>query len=347
MDPLTQGVLGASVPQAVSRKKTIVAATLFGALSGMAPDLDSLIRSDTDPLLYLEYHRQFTHSLVFIPIGSLLCALLLYYLFGRRWQISFKLTYLFCLLGYATHGFLDACTSFGTQLLWPFSDQRFAWNTISVVDPLFSAPLLALVATGLKKQKPLFGQLALCWVIFYHSLGFYQHQRAVAVGEQLAEQRGHAPLRLEVKPSFANILLWKIIYEVEDGYYTDAVRAGPTLTVYPGGFIPRLDVERDLPWLDSDSQQAKDLQRFGWFSRGYLSLDPDNPLRVTDMRYSLVPNEATGMWSIWLNPEAGKTDHVEMRQDRDTTAPRREKFAKMLRNETLAPDSPTTNSPGS
>ena len=326
-------MLGASVPQAISQKKHIVAATLFGALSGMAPDLDSFIRSDTDPLFYLEYHRQFSHSLIFIPIGSLICALVFYYLFARRWKITFKLTYLFCLLGYATHGLLDACTSYGTQLLWPFSTERFAWNTISIIDPLFTLPLLALVITGLVKKNPLFAQIALCWVIFYQGLGFYQNQRVAEVGAQLAEQRGHTPIRLEAKPSFGNLLVWKVIYEVEDGYYTDAVRAAPSLTIYPGEFIPKLNIERDLPWLDKDSQQAKDLARFDWFSRGFLSLDPDNPLRVIDMRYSLVPNEAKGMWSIWFNRQAGKKDHVTFRQDRDASAPRREQLGRMLRNE--------------
>lgn len=339
MDPVTQGALGASVPQAASRKSHIVAATLCGTVGGMAPDLDSLIRSDTDPLLYLEYHRQFTHSLIFIPAGSLICAGLLYFLFGfffKRRPLSFQLTYLFCLLGYATHGLLDACTSYGTQLLWPFSTERFAWNTISIVDPLFTLPLLALVIAGVRKKSPRFAQLALCWVVIYQGFGIYQHQRVEAAGLQLAGQRGHTPLRLEVKPSFGNLLLWKVIYEVDDGYYTDAVRAAPSLTIYPGEFIPRLDVDRDLPWLDKESQQARDLERFYWFSRGYLSLDPDNPLRVIDMRYSLVPNEATGMWSIWLDKDAGKTDHVIMKQDRDTAGPRREKFGRMLRNEVLA-----------
>ncbi len=333
MDPISQGVLGAAVPQAISRKKHILAATLFGAISGMAPDLDSLIRSNTDPLLYLEYHRQFTHSFFFLPIGSLICALFFYFLLGRRWNIGFKLTYLYCLLGYATHGLLDACTSYGTQLLWPFSNERFAWNTISIVDPLFTLPLLALVITGLSTKKSLFAKIALCWVFSYQGLGLYQQQRVVEAGKQLAIQRGHTPIRLEAKPSFANLLLWKVIYEVEDGYYTDAVRAAPQLSIYPGEFIPRLDIERDLPWLDPDSQQAKDLSRFNWFSRGFLSLDPDNPLRIIDMRYSLVPNEAKGMWSIWLDRNAGKTDHIIIKQDRDTSRARRKKFGKMLWNE--------------
>jgi hypothetical protein len=50
----------------------------------MAPDLDVLISSRTDPLLFLEYHRQFTHSLVFIPFGAGLVALAIWALLGRR-----------------------------------------------------------------------------------------------------------------------------------------------------------------------------------------------------------------------------------------------------------------------
>jgi len=334
MDPVSQGVLGASVPQAFAKKTHIAAATLFGALAGLAPDLDTLIRSGTDPLLRLEYHRQFTHSLIFIPVGALICAVVFYLIFSRRWQIDFKQTYLWCLLGYATHGLLDACTSFGTQLLWPFSDARIAFNTISIVDPLFTIPLVILVVTGAWKKSATFGRLALCWVIIYQSLGIYQHQRVLSIGEQLAEQRGHVPSRIEVKPAFANIVLWKVIYEIEDGYYTDAVRATSKTTVYPGQFIPRLDIDRDLPWLDKDSQQARDIERFGWFSKGYLALDPDNPLRVTDMRYSMVPNQAQGMWSIWLNRDAANTDHVVMKQDRDTSAPRRERLMQMIFGET-------------
>ena len=339
MDPITQGVLGASVPQAIAKKKHIVAATVFGALAGMSPDLDNLIRSGTDPLLRMEYHRQFTHSLVFIPVGALICALLFYFLFSRRWQINFKYTYLYCLLGYATHGLLDACTSFGTQLLWPFTNERFAFNTISIIDPLFTLPLLVLVILGVKKKSARFGQAALCWVLIYQGLGFYQHQRVMGIGAQLAEQRQHVPVRMEVKPSFGNLLLWKVIYEIEDGYHTDAVRAARDVTIYPGDFIPKLNIDSDLPWLDKDSQQAKDIQRFGWFSKGYLALDPANPLRITDMRYSMVPNEAQGMWSIWVDPAAGESDHVTMKQDRDTSASRRTKLMQMLQGEELAPES--------
>ena len=111
----------------------------------MAADIDIFFKSDIDPLFYLEFHRQFTHSLLFIPIGSFLCACFFYYLFLRSKDIKFKETYIYCTLGYATHGLLDSCTSYGTQLLWPFTNERIAWNLISIIDPLFTIPLVILV----------------------------------------------------------------------------------------------------------------------------------------------------------------------------------------------------------
>ena len=152
MDPLTQGVLGASLPQSLGKARDAASAGLLGFLAGMSADLDVLIRSTTDPLLFLEYHRQFTHSLIFIPIGGVLCALLLHALIGRRRGLRFRQTWLFCTLGYATHALLDACTTYGTMLLWPFSEQRFAWNTISIIDPLFTLPLLVGVLLAAKKR---------------------------------------------------------------------------------------------------------------------------------------------------------------------------------------------------
>jgi len=142
MDPLTQSVLGVVASQQFAKPKCIWAATILGFFSGMAPDIDIFIRSYSDPLIALEYHRHFTHSLIFIPFGSALCAIIFFSVFARHVGMSFRQTYVYCFLGYATHGLLDACTSYGTQLLWPFSDMRVAWDTISIIDPLFTLPLL-------------------------------------------------------------------------------------------------------------------------------------------------------------------------------------------------------------
>ena len=103
MDPLSQGVTGSTVALLASRnsapKNLLLIATL-GFLSGMAADLDIVIRSENDPLLFLEYHRQFTHSFLFIPIGGLLCALVAYPFIKKRlsfWRVLSLLHAWLCL----------------------------------------------------------------------------------------------------------------------------------------------------------------------------------------------------------------------------------------------------------
>ena len=44
MDPLSQGLVGATASQSLSNRKDIVTATALGFLSGMAADLDIFIR---------------------------------------------------------------------------------------------------------------------------------------------------------------------------------------------------------------------------------------------------------------------------------------------------------------
>lgn len=317
MDPLTQGVLGASLPQA-STTRHVTVAGLLGFFAGMAADLDVLIRSDVDPLLFLEYHRQFSHSLVFIPVGGLICALLLHFLIGRRRGLAFRQSWLYCTLGYATHALLDACTTYGTMLLWPFSEARFAWNTISIIDPLFTLPLLAAVIFAARRRRPLYARIGLVWACSYMALGLWQRNEATDMGYALAAERGHTPLRLEAKPSFANILLWKVVYETDDSYYVDAVRASLAPRVFAGDSVQKLDIGRDMPWLDLDSQQARDIERFRWFSNGYIARDPLYRNRVIDVRYSMIPNEVAPLWSIELRPGAGRHEHAAYRVHRDT-----------------------------
>ena len=213
MDPISQGTVGVALAQSVANRNNIFKISLIGLVSGLAPDLDVLIRSSTDPLLSLEYHRQFTHSLFFIPFGALIVALLIFPLVRR--SLSLKTVYLASFLGYATHGFLDACTSYGTLLFWPFSNERVTWNNISIVDPLFTIPILILVGTAIKTRKRLFSFFAIGWMIFYLSLGFVQYERALSAAKDLAYSRGHKPERLTLKPSFGNLILWKSIYQYE------------------------------------------------------------------------------------------------------------------------------------
>ncbi|MCY4286121.1 MAG: metal-dependent hydrolase [Thiotrichales bacterium] len=335
MDPISQGALGAVASQVGSRRGKIRVVALLGCIAGMAPDLDVFISSSSDPLLFLEYHRQFTHALLFIPVGAALVALFLHP-FVRR-TLRFRQNYLVCLLGYATHGLLDACTSYGTQLLWPFSDERVAWNNISIVDPLFTLPLLCLGILAVVRRRRALAIAGLIWAIGYLLLGVVQHQRAEAAGVQLATERGHQPHRLSAKAGFANLLVWKVIYEHGGRFYVDGIRVGPAVTVCDGTSIARLEVRRDFPWLDPDSRQARDVERFRWFSDGYVAVDPDVPNRIVDIRYSMVPNTIDPLWGIELDPEAPSDRHVRYLELRESPPEQRGLYWRLLTGESCGP----------
>lgn len=325
MDPISQGVLGTAASQLVANRKEKLEAAGIGFMAALAADLDVVIRSSVDPLMFLEYHRHFTHALVFIPIGALLCAWLYVGLRQtlRRSQaspLSFARVYLFAFAGYATHALLDACTTYGTQLFWPFSNMRVAWNNVSVVDPLFTLVLLVFVILAVSKRSDGWARVAAVYAISYLLLGVAQQNRAEDVARELANARGHSPHELGVKPSFANILVWKSVYQHGGSYYVDAIRVGLSTQVYPGTSTQKLAVMRQFPWLDRHSQQAKDIERFRWFSADHLGVDPQNPNRVIDVRYSLVPNQLEGMWGIELDPQAAANQHVVFNTSRPSGA---------------------------
>ena len=330
MDPLTQGVLGAALPQSISNKKSLGIIGIIGFLSGLAPDLDIFIKSESDPILFLEFHRQFTHSLIFIPFGGLICALVLHFLISKRFKIRFKDAWIYSTLGYGTHGLLDACTSYGTLLFWPFSQTRIAWNNISIIDPLFTLPLLILIVIAGLKQKRIFAVIAILWAVFYLSLGVYQKNEAIKVSKTIAKSRGHDASRINVKPSIGNILLWKSIYETQDKFYIDAIRLGWSPKIFNGESIDKINIQSAFPWLMLKSQQAKDIKRFKWFSNGYIAINPKNKNQIIDIRYSELPNEIGGLWGIEISKEKGNNNHVEYITNRTMSKTRFKIFKEML-----------------
>jgi inner membrane protein len=298
VDPVSQASIGAVAAQALSRRTPLLTALWVGALGGFLPDADILIRSSDDPLLALEYHRHFTHSLLFIPIGGLIAAAL-----GKlltRGKRTIRELWLPAALGWATHGLLDSCTSYGTYLFWPFSDVRVAWNTVSIVDLLFTLPILIGAILAVRKQSRALATAALVWALAYLSVGVVQRDRAAAVYAERIAERGHTAERMEVKPSLGNNILFRAFYIHGDTYYADAVRVPwwGEGTVYEGDSIPALDITALRATLDPVHQH--DLDRFAHFSDGFLVEDPLHPGVIGDFRYAMVPNAIAPLWGIDL-----------------------------------------------
>lgn len=332
MDLLTQGLLGSSLAISGSARNETRKAALIGLLAGLSADVDFLIGSTSDPLLNLEYHRHFTHSVFFIPIAALLLGLLLWPVF--RSSLNWNRVFLYCLLGYSLSGFLDACTSYGTSLLWPLSNERISFNIISIIDPVFTLLVIAGVLLGIFSRIKIFTMLALLVAASYLLLGVWQKQHVQQLSRQLALQKGHEIERLLVKPTLGNLWLWRSVYQYQGRYYISAFHRNPftgNSAHIPGSSIAVFDPVHDPLALQPDSVMWRDIQRFAKFSNDYLALHPENADIVFDVRYANLPNSALPLWGIRLNREL-PDQHADYETYRDTSRETREAFIDMLLN---------------
>lgn len=334
MDIFTQGIAGAVLAQGSARNRDIRIATLAGFAAGLLPDADALIRSAGDPLLTLEFHRQFSHSLLFIPLGAVIATLLL--LPFMRGKLPLSWLYLYTLAGYASAGLLDACTSYGTQLLWPFSDKRIAWNLIAIIDPVFTIGILALLIAGWRKKNRIYPLFAVLFAACYLLLAYSQQQLAFILQKDIADGRRHIIERSIIKPTLGNIVLWRSIYEYQGRFYVDAIR--PSLfaanRVYTGDSIAGYHVDERTHDLAQTSTQYRDILRFSKLSDGYLVKHPKDDQVIGDIRYAMLPNSIEPLWGIRLNP-GDMQQHATEALFRENSSTVRQKYFRMLQGKDL------------
>jgi len=142
MDSLTQATLGAAVGQAVLGHKIGNKAPALGALIGTLPDLDVLLVPFLDPLEKISIHRGYSHSILFCIASAIILGVVLKRLKWTARMDSFSLV-LVSFLCLFTHILLDAITTYGTQLFLPFTDWRVSFDSINIIDPVYTIPLLA------------------------------------------------------------------------------------------------------------------------------------------------------------------------------------------------------------
>lgn len=141
MDSITQAALGAAIGEAVLGKRIGNKAMVVGAVVATLPDLDIIVLPMFDQVQRLSVHRGYSHSI----IGVFLLSLLLTWALSKwkpfenvnRYRLFSCLT-----LVTVTHVLLDAFTTYGTQLFLPFTDYRVAFDSITIVDPVYTLPLI-------------------------------------------------------------------------------------------------------------------------------------------------------------------------------------------------------------
>ena len=331
MDPLSHGLLGAVCGRAVVRRGARDA-MLAGAAGAWLPDADVLLRSSADPLLTMELHRTFSHSFIAAPVGAALAATAVWLL--RRRQAGWRALYAAALAGFLSAILLDACTSYGTQLGWPFSAARHAAGVIAVVDPLMTLLLLAGAGLAWRRRSAVPAWAALACALAYLGLGSLQQARALAAVSALAATRGETPGRVAVKPTLGNLVLWRAVYETAGGFGIAAVSVSPfgAAVVYPGLSQPRLD----LATVDASPLQHRDLARFSTVSDGWLVRHPDHEDVIGDIRYAMLPDAHRPLWGVRLQRDA-PARHVTLETFRAFSAEDRARFLALLQGHPVDP----------
>ncbi|MBL9198922.1 MAG: metal-dependent hydrolase [Opitutaceae bacterium] len=318
MDPITHTLLGASLAHVTFGRRLGRAAALVGGLAAFAPDVDVFISSAADPLVATAYHRGFTHALAFAPVGAAIVAAL--WLARPAWRERRRWCELWAAatLAWLSHALLDAATSYGTQLFWPFSTARAGWDLIAIVDPVFTLALLAGLVVAVPRRTVRPAAVALAFAACYMVLGGVQHARAVNAQHELAARRGHAPVRVEVMPTLANNLVWRALYEHEGRIFSDRIRAGwfSGATVREGWSLPLVRAANLTP-AEIARDRRESFARFAWFSDHWVARSPADATLLADMRYTLSAEAFDPIWGIRFTPAGAPTEVEWLNRARD------------------------------
>jgi inner membrane protein len=229
VDWITQAALGAWIGELMLGKRLGKRAMAWGALFGIAPNVDVILSLFLGPYHELAFRRGPTHSLALIALATFGLARWL----EKRWKrekISRAMAAGFVFAAMAGHLLLECLTVEGASILWPFSGTRVAFNLIDSSDYLFSLPLIISALwlaflpeqiekkTRSKKPIPPSKRRRLCqW-----GFGLTAAYTLLAVGMKLTvsagfkadlKRRGTAYLRQMDAPTPHNLFFWRAVVD--------------------------------------------------------------------------------------------------------------------------------------
>ena len=277
MDSLTQIALGATVASSVGFKPFGRKVILVGAALGTLPDLDIFINYGNVIDNYTS-HRGFSHSLFVLTLLSIAI-----YVLVLKFKPHFKdhkvALFGVIFLPLITHPLLDTFTTYGTQLLWPLKSAPIAWNSIFIIDPLYTLPLLmTMLFLWFSKDKKrwikannmalLFSCCYLLWGQVSQGIILYQVKQNIEDKES----------KILVMPTPFNSVYWRVIRYQEDHFFETFTHINDTKPLQWKEFKTNRSLIKEVTKLPT-------LDRLEWFSHGWLRFDEiEGQLQVTDLR---------------------------------------------------------------
>ncbi len=245
-----------------------------------------------------------------------------YYLQGdlRDVEATFKEWYILFFLAFFTHFSLDCFTAYGTQIFLPFSNQRVAFNTISVVDPAYTLPFLLCVLIVAFLRRGSRARSIVNWVGIglsstYMLFTVFNRHHIDGVFERALESRNIEVDRQRVGPVILQNVLWSCVAESDDAYY---------ISLYS-----MFDSDPHMHWINvlpKDKDAIKFLepyweyQTLEWFSDGYLQVVArDSTYELFDLRFGALSDTIKGgsdfVFNMVLRPVGDKMEFSQVRNN--------------------------------
>ena len=270
MDSLTQAALGAAIGEAILGKKLGNKGAVIGAVIATVPDLDIALYLFYDKFEMLSIHRGYSHSILFSIAGAFLIAYLLQRIKWAK-QVSYLRLWVFSWLALFTHMLLDTFTAYGTQLLLPFSNKRLGFDSINIIDPVYTMPLIlgllgSLIFFKSKPSRAFFNDagIAISSLYLISTLGIKAHVNH-HFREELAEQNIAYDSLLTMPVGIASIS-WYGVIKADNGLYMNkySMRSDndskPVFEYFP----------TNEHLLDKIPSNAAETMR--WFAKGYYTV---------------------------------------------------------------------------
>ena len=297
MDSITQGLLGAAVAEAGFGKKLGHRAMLVGALCGLLPDLD-IVSGAFGPWASMIHHRGLTHSVFFAAAAAPALGWLAWRA-NKRTGTHATWSFL-AWWSVVTHPILDLFTSYGTQLLAPFSDKRFALDAIPIVDPIYSVPLIiALLVALIARRTPRVGQIATASALVlttgYLIFGWHQSTTAKQLARTQLASEGFEVSHMRVQPVML-VWMWRIAARDAEGN----LRVGALSTWKPGS-IDFSHIDRPKDPIVGRALESEKGRLFQWFADDMVGVrveshDQGTSVWLDDQRYGSVLEPERSYW---------------------------------------------------
>ena len=284
MDSITQAALGAAIGEAILGKKIGGKGAILGAAVATIPDLDVAFYLFYSKFDMLSIHRGYSHSILFSIIGACAIAYLLRYI---KWtsKVSYKRLWIFTWLALFTHSLLDTFTAYGTQLFLPFSDDRIGLDSVNIVDPVYTVPLLIglLFSLFVYKSKPsraIYNYVGIAVSSFYLlcTLGIKNHVNNHFEAELIEQNIDYNSL-LTMPVGVANIN-WYGVAKTKEGIYMHQYSILEDLKL-PFDYFP---INEYL--LEEISPMAAEKMR--WFAKGFYTVVRDGEkIRIYNLQVDM------------------------------------------------------------